>query len=349
MIIPVLAASVGIYSPIAMLLVCLLAFGTGSIIRYNIQHAEPILADNPKETTLSLERASDLALILAYIISVSLYLHILSTFVLGGLGISSPFNDNMLTTAIIVLITGVGGLKGLHMLSELEVWSLGITLVIIALVILGFLHYDLTATEWIAPKPEDHTPWEILTIVAGTLIVVQGFETPRYLGELYDPETRIRASRLSQIISTSVYLVFVTLALPILHTLNGKYVDNSLIAIVAEVSSLLVAPLVIAAAMSQFSAAVADTLTATENMEEITHEGLKKKWAYLFVGSVAIALTWSADTFQILTLASRAFAFYYMLQCFVAISIARSLKEKIFFSCIGACLAFITVFAVPVG
>ena len=84
-------------------------------------------------------------------------------------------------------------------------------------------------------------------LVAGTLIVVQGFETTRYLGDIFDTNTRIKASRLSQIISTIVYIIFVTLALPLLHTLNGQYDDNSLIKLVAVASSLLVAPLIIAA------------------------------------------------------------------------------------------------------
>ena len=60
----------------------------------------------------------------------------------------------------------------------------------------------------------------MLTIIAGTLIVVQGFETPRYLGDEFDAETRIKASRLSQIISTMVYILFVALVLPLVHLLR---------------------------------------------------------------------------------------------------------------------------------
>ncbi|MGB5367657.1 MAG: hypothetical protein WBN14_15470 [Polyangiales bacterium] len=56
------------------------------------------------------------------------------------------------------------------------------------------------------PAPLRHTTWEVLTILAGTLIVVQGFETPRYLGDQFDAATRIKASRWSQIISTTVYV-----------------------------------------------------------------------------------------------------------------------------------------------
>jgi len=221
------------------------------------------------------------------------------------------------------------------------------------LLLAGFAHYDWMASRSasgiVLVKALDHTPWDILTIVAGTLIVVQGFETPRYLGNTFDADIRVRASRWSQIISTAVYLVFVAVALPVVHTLNGKYDDNSLIALVGTAASLLVVPLIVAAALSQFSAAVADTLAATGNMQETTHGHLKAKWGCIFVGGGAIALTWSADTFEILALASRAFAFYYMLQCFVAISVSESVVQRVGMSLIAAALGFITVFAVPAG
>jgi hypothetical protein len=142
-------------------------------------------------------------------------------------------------------------------------------------------------------------------------------------------------------------MAFVALALPITHLLQGKYDDNSLIEIATFASPLLVAPLIIAAAMSQFSAAVADTMSATGNLEEMTHQHLKEKFGYIFVGSGAIALTWSASTLEILALASRAFAFYYLLQCFVAITVSKSFLQKLGISLLSVILAFITVFAVP--
>ena len=65
------------------------------------------------------------------------------------------------------------------------------------------------------------------------------------------------------------------------------------------------------------------------------------------MGGGAIALTWSATTFEILALASRAFAFYYMLQCLVAIRVSKSNLQRAGMAVIAAALGFITVFAVP--
>jgi hypothetical protein len=352
-IVPVLAGAVGAYSVYAMAAVCALAYAVGSVIRFNIAHAEPVLAGDPGEATLSLERSSDFALVLAYVISVCLYVHILAAFVLGGLGADSELNGNVLTTIVIALIVAIGVTRGLATLDVLEQWGLYITLVIIVLLVCGFGAYDWTiwqsATGIKMPNALDHTPWEILTIVSGTLIVVQGFETTRYLGSDFPPDIRISASRWSQILSTAVYLVFVALALPIVIRLNGAYDDNSLITLVGVAVPLLAVPLVIAAALSQFSAAVADTLAATGNLQEFTHGHLTARWGCILVGGGAIALTWSADTYQILALASRAFAFYYLLPCLVAISVSRSALQRVAIATLSIVLGFITIFAVPAG
>jgi len=350
-IVPILAGAVGSYSVLAMAGVCALAYAVGSVIRFNIQHAEPVLAGTPGEATLSFERSSDFALVLAYVISVCLYLHILSSFVLGGFHADTELNENLMTTAIIAIITAIGITKGLKVLNVLEQWGLYVTLFIIVLLLFGFARYDWavwqSASGITLVKALEHTPWEVLTIVAGTLIVVQGFETTRYLGSSFDAGVRVSASRWSQIISTAVYLTFVAMALPVVHTLNGKYDDNSLIALVGVAASALAVPLIIAAALSQFSAAVADTLAATGNMEETTHGHLKSKWGCILVGGGAIALSWSASTLEIVALASRAFAFYYMLQCLVAISVSKSTSQRAWMAVVAAALGFITLFAVP--
>lgn len=281
-IVPILAGAVGPYSVYAMIGVCALAFAVGSVIRFNIRNTEPVLAGSPSGMIVSLERSSDLALVLAYVISVCLYIHILSAFVLTGLGMDSDVNEDILTTAVIAFITVIGLTRGLEPLEFLEKWALFITFAIILLLLLGFAHYDWNTWRSAAgiklPDMPGHSPWMILTLIAGTLIVVQGFETPRYLGKVFDPETRISSSRWSQIISTAVYVLFVALALPIVTALDGKYDDNSLIKLAGIASVLLPVPLIIAAALSQFSAAVADTLAASGNLTDSSQHRFQPKF-----------------------------------------------------------------------
>jgi len=352
-IVPILAGAVGQYSVIAMGFICLLAYFVGEVIRYNIKYVEPELSKGASNKTLVLEKVSDVSLILAYVISVCLYLHILSAFVLNGIGQDTPFNESLLTSVIILLITAIGLFKGLNSLEGLEKWALGITLLIIVILCFSFFNYDAsllsTASMFKYPTASDYSVWEVTTILGGALIVVQGFETSRYLGHVYDAETRIKSSRYSQYLSAAIYIIFVSLALPIVHQLNGNYNDHSLIELVGIVSAVLITPLILAATLSQFSAAVADTIAASGNMVEIGKGVVTEKQGYLLVGIGAFILTWTVNTFEVLALASRAFALYYLLQCFVAYSITKSLLKRCLLILISIVLGFITVFAVPVG
>jgi len=352
-IVPVLASGVGPYAVWAMLAIAVLAFNVGTIVRHNILCAEPVLAAGSKRTTLLLERLSDAALIAAYVVSVCLYIHILSAFVLAALELDSDFNKSLLVTVVIGLITVVGMRGGLDPLVRLERWALVVTILMLALLLVGFATHDtqiyLSAHRLALPELPQRSGWEMLTIAAGTLIVVQGFETPRYLGERFDTWTRIRASRWAQYISLAVYVAFVALALPVVPVLNGQYADNSLIRLAAAVSVLLSVPLIIGAGLSQFSAAVADTLAAAANLEEVTRHRVNQRWGYLLVGSSAMLLAWTGSTFTVIALASRAFALYYLLQCLVALSVCRNHRERVRFIPVALALLFVLLFAVPAG
>jgi hypothetical protein len=351
-IVPILAGAVGPYAWLAMAGVCGLAYAMGSVIRFNIRNAEPLLeAATAPHPSIFFEHTSDLALVGAYAISVCLYIRILAAFLLGGLGIDTALNEHIVTVAVISIIGFVGYTKGLDMLQNLEKIALGVTLFIIAAVLTGFAFYDVSALKGSGiqlPKMPAHDWWQILTIVGGTLIVVQGFETSRYLEEEFDAETRIRSCRLSQLVSTGVYIVFILSAIPLMHFLGTKVKDNALIMLAGKASVLLPVPLVIAAVLSQFSAAVADTIGGGGNMVEATKEHVDSRHAFLLICGVA-ALIAFFNTLTVLTLASRAFAFYYTLQCLVAFNISKNPVQRFGIALVAAFLGFITLFAVPAG
>ena len=329
------------------------AYAIGEVIRFNIRYAEPALASGSAGgLTIGLERFSDIALVLAYIISVSLYLRILSSFLLGALSADSQFNEQVITTVIISFIVILGVVKGLNSIEKLEFLSLAVTVIIISFIILDFAIYDIVVAiegKLIWPAMPAGDPWDVARILAGTLIVVQGFETSRYLGNSFDSETRIKSSRLSQQISTVVYLLVVGLATPLMHFLKTPVNDNDLIVLAGQVIFFLPLMVIASAVLSQFSAAVADTIAGSGNMFEVSNKKIGDKPAYLFIGIAAIALTWSASTLGLVALASRAFAFYYLLQCLVALNFSKTGIQRIAILAIAAILAFVTVFAVPVG
>ena len=297
-IVPILAGAVGLWSMGAMVAVCLLAYAVGHVIRFNIRYAEPALsAANPPRKLQLIEGSSDIALVAAYVISVCLYINILSSFLLAGLdklhvGIDTPLHEHLLTAAVIAVIGVIGYFRGLKMLENLEDIALWITLAIILALFVGFAIYDwrqwsVGGIQW--PRQPQNNPWQILTIVAGTLIVVQGFETTRYLGDEFDSQTRIAACRWSQLISTVVYLIFIALATPLMHFLGDSVQDNALIMLAGKAAVWLPLPLVGAAALSQFSAAVADTMGGGGNMVEATHHRVDARHAYLIICAARFA------------------------------------------------------------
>ncbi len=351
-IVPILNGAVGPFAWLAMACVCGLAYAMGSVIRFNIRNAEPLMEDGTApRRAMMFEKTSDLALVVAYAISVCLYIRILAAFLLGGLGIDTPLNEHIVTVAVISIIGLIGYTKGLDMLQNLEKIALGVTLIIIVALLAGFAFYDVNTLKSPGiqlPKMPDHKWWQILTIVGGTLIVVQGFETSRYLQEEFDAETRIRSRRLSQIVSTGVYIVFILLAIPLMHFLGVKVEDNALIMLAGKASSLLPVPLIIAAVLSQFSAAVADTIGGGGNMVEATKQHVDSRHAYLIICGIAVIVAFFS-TLTVLALASRAFAFYYTLQCLVAFNISKDRNQRIGIALVAAALLFITLFAVPAG
>ncbi|MCR9116022.1 MAG: APC family permease [bacterium] len=352
-IVPVLNGAVGKYAVFAMATVCGLAYCVGHSIRFNIKNAETLLnSGKASKATELLERSSDLALVAAYVISVCLYINILAAFFLGGLGeqYDTTFNEHAVSVAVIFTIGLVGYIKGLKILERLEDIGLWVTLLIVGALFVGFGAFDIhAATNGIIwPDKPNHSWWEILTIVSGTLIVVQGFETSRYLGGEYDQQTRISSCRWSQIISTVVYLLFVALATPMGHFLGDTVKDNDLIMLAGEASFLLPIPLVCAAVLSQFSAAVADTMGGSGNMVDATQNRVDSRHAIVIICGGAIILAFF-PTLTILALASRAFAFFYMLQCLISITVAKNTLQKVFFAALAAILAFITISAVPAG
>ncbi|HYW70408.1 MAG TPA: hypothetical protein VE961_05210, partial [Pyrinomonadaceae bacterium] len=273
-IVPILNGSVGPYSVVAMAAVCALAYAMGSVIRYNIRYAEPVLESGDASARIvRYERTANLALVLAYAISVCLYIHILAAFVLGSMQINSPRRENLLTVVIVAGIGLLGRFRGLDMLLILERWALRVTGILVILLVVGFILFDwraFTSHTLVWPVFPKQDLWTVLTVVGGTLIVVQGFETSRYLGSEYDREMRVWSCRSSQIVSTIVYLIFVAAATPLMHFLGNQVQDNGLLILAAKAAVWLPIPLVFAAVLSQFSAAVADTVAAGGNVEEST-------------------------------------------------------------------------------
>ena len=359
---PLLASVVGMVSPLAVLGIVLLAYAIGHVIRFNILHVEPDLENGRlSKHAHEIEYLSNVVLVVAYVVAVAFYLSLLSDFVLNYLGMWDPVRERLLTTAIIVFISAVGYFKGLVGLERLESVSAAVQLSVILSLIVGLGVFGLGVPEG-EGLAFDYPERDIVTqfrILAGALLVVQGFETSRFLGEKYSRAVRVSSMRTAQIVSGILYVVSVILLMPVVQHMDLVEVKLSrIVDAMLPVAVILPAMLMVAAVMSQFSAAVADMGGGGGLLRENSHGRLSSRVGYLSVSAGAIALVWMVDLFEIIALASRAFATYYFLQTLLAIvsnhrgcppGAPMTIFNRVLFVSLAAILACIVVFSIPAG
>ncbi len=349
---PLLYFIVGDAAVLAMAGIVLVAYAVGAAIRFNILQVEPLLRGRAGRLA-EMESLSNLMLTLAYVVSVAFYTRLLASFVFQGLlQQRHPLAENALTTAILLFIGWNGFRRGLDRLERLEEYAVSIKLAVIAALLVGYGWHDaqqgLAGTGVLKPWT-----WETWRTLGGILLVVQGFETSKYLGDKYSAAERVRSMRWAQILSGLIYVGFVALATPLLPSLPQGHADETaIIALSRQVSVLLAYLLMAGALMSQFSAAVADTIGAGGLMAQETQGRVSTRLGYLAITLLAVALVWGANIFEIIAYASRAFAAYYLVQSLMAWWVARQQKRQglaLLFATDALLMAFIVLWGRAVG
>lgn len=326
---PVLSHAFGGFAPWVMGGLCVVAYMFGGVIRSNIATGEDAIITGQHGTLAKrIETISSWALAFAYIISVSYYLNLLGAFALSMTPFDSRFDAKLLTTGVFILIVLIGCTNGFKSLERMEYFSVAIKLAIIAGLVIGLIvnFGDQAIHETLIFNPETVTGWPAITMALGLLITVQGFETSRYLGAVYDAQTRIRSMRMAQWLSTVIYVVYIVLIAYVFRPDQMSMTETGIINMMQIVAPILPFLLVAAALASQLSAAIADTSGSGGLFTELSRNRISEPQAYFILAVIGIALTWAADIFAIVNYASRGFAIYYALQSGLAAVIA--IKQK---------------------
>ncbi len=192
---PILDVSYGGYAPLVMVGLCMVAYLFGSAIRFNIADIETRPAAS--RLTDGLETMASIVLAFAFIVSVAYYLNLFGAFGVSLTELDDQFHAKLLTTAVFTLILFTGLTRGFSALERMEQVSVCLKLMIIAGLLLGLMVHFGEATgrgalQFDAPRV---TGWASLTLMAGLIVTVQGFETSRYLGSTYDARMRIQTCR----------------------------------------------------------------------------------------------------------------------------------------------------------
>ncbi len=339
---PLLHGLAGRWSLFAIAVLVLVAFSVGGVIRANIRY-EAVVQNYP--LAYRVDRASSFLLGIAYVISVAFYVALLAAFSLNAFGLKSPETIRWFASAILVALAAVGWMRGLDGYEGLEATSVSIKLAIIGGLLLSLALFG--ATESVPYFQHESivegTLLKRAQVLGGLLMVAQGFETSRYLGDTYDTETRVRTMRNAQWISGAIYFAFIGLTCPLFFLYPLESFDETGVSLVLG-NVIVLAPLLllIAAAASQFSAAIADIVGASGLVRETLGKALSVRTAYLWVIGVSLILIWTLDVFEIITWASRGFAAYYALQTVLLLIVLRRDRNaaKRLPRIAGACLLF---------
>lgn len=348
---PILDVSYGGYAPFVMIGLCAIAYLFGSAIRFNIAAIETHPA--PSILLSRLEAVASIVLAFAYIVSVAYYLNLFGAFGVSLTDLNDGFHANLLTTAVFMLILFTGLARGFSALERLEQVSVGLKLAIIAGLVFGLVvHFGQVAGEGgLQFDPPQVTGWAGVTLMAGLIVTVQGFETSRYLGAAYDARTRIRSMRLAQWISAGIYCLYIALLTYAFDSATLSVEETAIIDMMQVVAPILPLLLVVAALSAQFSAAIADTSGSGGLFMEVTKGMVTEKRAYALLVGVGVLLTWTASIFEIINYASRAFALFYSIQAIIAAIRAAyqgSMGRAVFFSTMALAGAAIAVLGTPV-
>ena len=354
---PLLAATVGSWAPLGMAAIVATGYAVGSVMRHNIARVEPLLAGHPPPLIRDLDRLSEIALGFAYTVSVAFYLRLLASFLLRPLGGDAELAGRMIASVLMLIIGVVGWRRGFDGMEALEETAVDTKLAIIAGLLVGLVAFDVLRVSDIPAAfsafPAAGSGWDITRALAGMVIVVQGFETSRYLGGEFDPATRIRTMRLAQWVSGGIYLSFVTAIVPLFGTFPATISDTAIIDAAVAVTPVLGPLVLVAAVASQLSAAVADTAGGGAMLVQGRRGSREVRVGYVAVLGGAATIVWVSNVFEIVAIASRAFALYYLVQAMLAVIVAsgdgvRS-RRVVGFAVVVAVMAFVVVFGIPAG
>jgi hypothetical protein len=135
--------------------------------------------------------------------------------------------------------------------------------------------------------------------------------------------------RIAKWLSALIYMVYVVLLTYSFAAETVPFSETAIIDLMRRVAWVLPPLLVVAALSAQFSAAVADTSGSGGLVRELSGGRVSEERAYLLLAVIGLVLTWLMDVFQIIALASRAFALYYAIQAALAAMALRHQQRRL--------------------
>jgi hypothetical protein len=349
---PVIILLFGFDAPWAMLGLCVLGILTGFAISYNINNYEPLIG---KPDPLHRWNSVALwALIAASVVNEAYRAVLLMTLVFLPLGdLYSPG----LVTATAAVLLGILAIyafaKGLISLNNFANKSAAFNLSAIAAVVVAFGTFNvqqLVGGDFDWPHFNAPDDAEAFRKLLGLFVLVQGFESSRYIGAYFSADERVRTMRSAQCISSAVYVVFVLFSLVLFAGVMVPHNATAIFEVSKQVSVFLPYLIMAAALGSQLSAIVDDTQTRSEMLVGQLGDRVPRQWTFPLFLVPAILVVLLTDVSSAVALASRVFAAYYLSQALIAGRLAWRAERwawVAFFTGIALAMAVVAVFGLP--
>ena len=325
---PVIVVLMGIDAPLFMAALVAAGLAMGWVMRYNIQHYEPLrgtmkVADN-------VAAFSRWGLVGASIVNIAYYLQLLALLVLAPFGIRAELPQTLLAVGILVVLCLIGMFYGLAKLDLAGQRTTAFNLAAVVAILVGFLLFNIEVVvtgEWALPDYNPPNDPNRLRKLLGFFGLVQGFEASRYLGDKFDADLRCRSMRRAQIISGIVFVVLCGLSIILFVKAKSDMSPASILKIGALVSPAMPWIILLAAIGSQVSASVNAISNRSDVLIEASQGKIARRYTYPVLIVPCIALVLFSDIMSALSAASRVFAGYFVLQCLLAIRVAWGKKE----------------------
>ena len=349
---PIIILLFGYEAPWAMLGLCVLAILTGFAISYNIKSYEPLVG---KPDPLHRWNSFALwALLAASVVNVAYYAQLLMTLVWLPLGnLYSPGLVTVTAAMLLAILTIYGFARGLMALNDLGNKTTAFNLSAIVAVLVAFATFNvqqLIGGDFNWPQLNPPADAEAFRKLFGLFVLVQGFESSRYIGAYFSADIRVKTMRAAQYISSAVYVLFVAFSLILFAHVKAPANVTAIFEVSEQVSVSLPFLIMAAALGSQLSAIVNDTETRTEMLARLVGDRLSRKWTFPLFLVPAIVVVVLTDVTAVVALASRVFAAYYLLQALIAGQLAwRAGRWRwvVFFAGVALTMALIAVFGIP--
>ena len=346
---PAIVLLAGFAAPLVMLGICLLAIATGFAISYNIRNQEPL--EGTKDSVNSIAKVSEWALLAATFVNIAYYTLLLVTLVLWPLGAYSTGALAVWGTAYLAAIGLIGWFGGINWLNRQANKTTAFNIAAVVGVVVAFVFYniqELLGGRWEIGSTEVSISTDDFRKIIGLFAIVQGFEAARYIGSRFSADQRISSMRLAQYISSIVFVVLVASVLVVFLPPVAE-LDGTAIFLASDLVGSALPWIVLLAAIGSQTSAILGATSSRSDM--ITNAGIGRKWTFPIILIPTIALFLLTDVTQAVALASRVFAFYFLLQALIAGMLAwrkKSWGAVAGFTAIGLAMATISMFGISI-